>query len=469
MNAATRNVSEIVRKDFVLSCVRSGRTLARDEFWEDVEKHLTELQKRKPEANDRVIVSINDPIKCLTTLFAVWQSGCCAVMVNPAIKDLERQVVIEATGAKLLATDDAVQRLHTSGEPKPGLADAALILMTSGTTGVPKGVTHSLSTLRDRLAANLAEIGEATLEKTFCTLPLFFGHGLIGNALTAISAGKHLFLMPKMQLYEIGRFGETLDELGITFFSSVPSFWRMVLMASPKPERPPHRVHVGSAPLSIELWKDISDWCGTAEIYNTYGMTETANWISGGALHDARSADGYVGRPWGGKFKVWRDGRFHDTGAGEIAVNSPGQMMGFWGQPDKTAAVLRGEYMLTGDLGVLEADQTMRLVGRTKNEINVAGVKVLAEEVDMLLERHPSVLEACSFGIPDQIAGERVGAIVRVSDDAVNATDLIAWCRREARPDAVPAKVEITTEIPKNDRGKISRQDVQRMMVAKWA
>lgn len=420
------------------------------------------------EAHDRIIVSINDPLECMTALFAVWQSGCCAVMVNPAIKDMERQVVVEATGARLLATDDAVLRLHTSGEPNPGPAGAALILMTSGTTGVPKGVTHSLISLRERLAANLAEIGEATLERTFCTLPLFFGHGLIGNALTAIYAGKHLFLKPKMHLNEMGRFGETLDELGITFFSSVPSFWRMVLLASQKPKRPPHRVHVGSAPLSKELWQSISDWCGTTKIYNTYGMTETANWISGGALDDKRCADGYVGRPWGGQYKVWRGGKLHNSGAGEIAVQTPGQMLGFWGQPEKTAAVFRGKYMLTGDLGILEADQSMTLVGRTKNEINVAGVKVLAEEVDMLLERHPSVLEACSFGIPDKIAGERVGAIVRVSDSTVDASSLIAWCSREARPDAVPAKVEITEEIPKNDRGKVSRQTVRETMVAKW-
>jgi len=440
----------------------------REQFWEDVQRYLTELQKLQTEANDRIIVSVNDPLKCLTTLFAVWQRGCCAVMVNPAIKDLERQVVVEATGAKLLVSDDAVQRVHASGDLQSGPSDAALILMTSGTTGVPKGVTHSLKALRERLAANLAEIGEAPLERTFCTLPLFFGHGLIGNALTAIHAGKHLFLMPKMQLDEMGRFGQTLDDFGITFFSSVPSFWRMVLMASPKPRRPPHRVHIGSAPLAKELWKNISDWCGTTDVFNTYGMTETANWISGGAFHDERSADGYVGRPWGGQFKVWRDGGLHTSGAGEIAAKTPGQMIGFWGQPAKTAAVMHGEFMLTGDLGILDADQSLRLVGRTKNEINVAGVKVLAEEVDMLLERHPSVVEACSFGIPDLIAGERVGAIVRVSDDTVDVASLVAWCSREARPDAVPAKVEIKDEIPKNDRGKISRQDVQKTMVAKW-
>ncbi|WP_333712814.1 class I adenylate-forming enzyme family protein [Yoonia sp.] len=456
-------------KDFVLSCVRSGRRVDRAEFRQDVERSLCKLRELRTGAGDRVIVSVNDPLKCLTTLFAVWQMGCCAVMVNPAITDLERATVTKATGARLLVSDDAVQQMHGSGMRQFGPREAALILMTSGTTGVPKGVTHSFATLHARLAANLAEIGAASLDRTFCTLPLFFGHGLIGNALTALYAGKHLSLMPKMQLDEIGRFGETLDDLGITFFSSVPSFWRMVLMASPKPKHPPQRVHIGSAPLSKELWNKVSDWCGTTNVHNTYGMTETANWISGGALHDDRSADGYVGRPWGGQFKVWREGRLRDTGAGEIAVKTPGQMIGFWGQPDQTAAVLRGDYMMTGDLGVLEADQTLRLVGRTKNEINVAGIKVLAEEVDMLLERHPSVLEACSFGIPDPIAGERVGAVVRLSDDTVDAAALIAWCREQARPDAIPAKVEITKDIPKNDRGKISRRDIQRMMVAKWA
>jgi len=342
-------------------------------------------------------------------------------------------------------------------------------LMTSGTTGVPKGVTHSMSGLIDRLEQNVQAIGADTLQRTLCTLPLFFGHGLIGNALTALFAGQHLYLWPKVQLNEFPKFAEVLDDNGITFFSSVPSFWRMVLATCTPPENTVARVHIGSAPLSRQLWGKICEWCGTENVFNTYGMTETANWISGGSFADAVKADGFVGRPWGGQFKVLRAGVLCDVGDGEVAVKSPGQMLGFWRDPQKTAASMVGDFMLTGDLGQLSDDQSLRLVGRTKNEINVAGIKVLAEEVDMLLEGHPDVVEACSFGIPDKISGERVAAVVRATNEDLDAQQLIQWCRENARADAVPFRVEIVAEIPKNDRGKIARMDIKDRMIAKWS
>jgi acyl-coenzyme A synthetase/AMP-(fatty) acid ligase len=93
---------------------------------------------------------------------------------------------------------------------------------------------------------------------------------------------------------------ELIDTHGITFMSSVPAMWRIVLRASPAPQkRSLRRVHVGSAPLSLELWESIARWCGTRRIVNTYGTTETANWIGGHSLEDGDVADGLVGRPWG--------------------------------------------------------------------------------------------------------------------------------------------------------------------------
>ena len=81
---------------------------------------------------------------------------------------------------------------------------------------------------------------------------------------------------------------------------------------SGKPQHSPQRVHIGSAPLSQKLWRDVADWCGTENVFNTYGMTETANWISGGTLHESAGQDGFVGKPWGGSFKAMRDGKLFD-------------------------------------------------------------------------------------------------------------------------------------------------------------
>lgn len=469
MAGPTKALLDQIPNSMRMTCVRSERTVDRDGLIGLVDARTTKIRESVPRAPFRVVVAIDDPIDCLVNLIAVWQSGGCAVMVNPGIKAKERENVVAKTGAALWLEDCTAVLLGGSDPQEHDIKDASLILMTSGTTGVPKGVTHSLAGLSARLEENLKAIGHDPLRNTLCTLPLFFGHGLIGNALTPLYAGQHLFLWPKVQMSELASFGNMLDKHKVTFLSSVPSFWRMVLATSAPPKNPLQRVNVGSAPLSEQLWENICQWCGTENVFNTYGMTETANWISGGAFSEAARTDGYVGRPWGGVFRVLRDGTLHCTGEGEIAVKSPGQMLGFWRDPEKTNAAMVDGYMLTGDIGELSIDQSLKLVGRTKNEINIAGIKVLAEEIDMLLEGHPDIAEACSFGIPDAISGERVAAIVRCTSDDLRAQDLISWCRKNARADAVPFKIEIVEEIPKNDRGKIARMDVKQRMITKWS
>ncbi|MEO1637680.1 MAG: class I adenylate-forming enzyme family protein [Pseudomonadota bacterium] len=443
--------------------------MARDAFAAAVDQTATTLSDTQTAEQPIIGVSLTDPIDCLITLFAVWQAGHCAVLVSPSIKDAEKARVIAKTGATLWIGDPGTERLAPVNAAPGDYPDAALILMTSGTTGDPKGVTHSLHTLRQRITANVAEIGEATFAQTLCTLPLFFGHGLIGNSLTAMAAGGTLHLWPQPRIDELPSFGQTLDAQGITFFSSVPTFWRMVLATSPRPETPPQRVQVGSAPLSQQLWAEISDWCGTDQVHNTYGMTETANWISGGTRAQSKGQDGYVGQPWGGEFRVIRDGALQAEGEGEVAVRSPGQMLGLWGDPGQTDVLMIDGFMRTGDIGRLDPDQRLWLIGRSKHEINVGGIKVLAEEVDLLLERHPDVAEACAFGLPDPIAGERPAAAVRTKNPDLTPSDLITWCRAEARQDAVPARIEIVDDIPKNDRGKIARAEVRERMLAQWS
>jgi acyl-CoA synthetase (AMP-forming)/AMP-acid ligase II len=411
-----------------------------------------------------VVVAARDPLACLVALFATWVSGNCAVLVNPELKPDERVRVTAKVTPRLWFGASGLRPV-AGDAPPPEWPDAALILMTSGTTGEPKGVTHSLAGLEARLRLNLAAIGETALARALCPLPLYFGHGLIGNCLTPLLAGGTVHILDRPGMEDFAGMGALIDRLNVTFLSSVPSFWRMVLRMSPPPAAPPGRVHVGSAPLPVALWSEIAEWCGTDEVYNTYGMTETANWISGARL-DAAGAEGNVGKPWGGRFGVFRDGALRETGRGEVAVQSPARMLGLWGAAEQ--AETPDGWLMTGDIGELQEDQTLRLIGRVKNEINKGGIKVLAEEVDMLLERHPDVLEACAFGIPDEISGELVGAVVRI-DGQTTPEELIAWCRGEVRADAVPHRVAVADEIAKTDRGKPDRRAERAKWVAAWS
>jgi len=442
--------------------VRTGMALDAEGIRRRTGEKAAELSRLGVVSGGRVVVAETGPLDYLIAIFACWEAGLIAVAVNPGLRPEECENVLETTGASLWLGPQRPRGDATgTSEPSPlRLDDPALILMTSGTTGRPKGIVHSVRALFARASLNIAEIGRDVLRETICVLPVFFGHGLIGNVLTPLLAGGRVHLWPGPVLGELAGFGNYVTANRISFMSSVPSFWKIALRVSAPPAPVLERVHVGSAPLSIEHWRAIADWCGTRRVFNMFGMTETANWIGGGSLDAAEARDGFVGRLWGGSVAIADGGR-----RGEVLVQSPSMMLGYWQRPDLDAAAFSNGWFRTGDIGELNAQGNLILVGRSKSEINRGGIKIQAEEIDMLLERHEAIVEACAFGIPDAIAGEAVAAAIVLAEGAsFDPEALKAWCRTRVRDEAVPSRLFAVAAIPRNDRGKIVRADVRAMV-----
>jgi acyl-CoA synthetase (AMP-forming)/AMP-acid ligase II len=177
--------------------------------------------------------------------------------------------------------------------------------------------------------------------------------------------------------------------------------------------------------------------------------------------------DGCVGRPWGGTVAVIdRLGQQQLSGEGEIIIQSPSLMSGYLDRPDLTAEVMQDGWYRTGDWGHVDDRGTIYLQGRIKDEINRAGFKVQPAEIDLLLQRHPEVEEACAFGIPDPLTHEIVAVAVKlVKGSKQTQQSLHAWCRARLRNDAVPERWFFTEEIPKTDRGKLRRDMLRRKFV----
>ena len=132
------------------------------------------------------------------------------------------------------------------------------------------------------------------------------------------------------------------------------------------------------------------------------------------------------------------DGELLNTGMGELLIQSPSLMNGYYKQSELTADVLKNGWFYTGDIGVIEKDGEIRITGRSKSEINRAGMKIIPEEIDLLLERHPKISEACVFGMSDPISGEKVAAACVVKErEQVTPEELTKWMQTLIRNEAI--------------------------------
>lgn len=463
-------------KGVVLVDHRSGAVHGRDALIAAAAARAGELEQCGVSRLDRVVIGHGSDSAVLADLLATWSLGAAAVMVSKTITASEKDNVLKATRAKAWSGPDAPEGVAAlaaadmrgqGGGRLPaiaGLDDPALIMMTSGTTSQPKGVVLTHRALQARIALNIAHIGRQDLAVTLSVLPMHFGHGLIGNILTAMAAGARLVLWPEPGPAGLPLLGKVIDDHGISFMSSVPSLWRVAARLSPRPERGTlRRVHVGSAPLAANLWDEICAWSGTRRVLNMYGITETSNWIGGWSAETGELADNRVGQPWGGSFRIAAgDGALMIAGRGEVAVNSPSLMASYFERPDLTAASLKGDWFLTGDIGEIDGDGNLTLVGRSKFEINKGGIKIPAEEIDALLERHPDIEEACAFALPDSLSGETVAAaIVFKAGAAAEMLAVLDWCGRNIRREAAPSKLFVLPVLPRTDRGKLNRDVVR--------
>ena len=203
-----------------------------------------------------------------------------------------------------------------------------------------------------------------------------------------------------------------LDREAITFMSSVPSFWKVAMRLSEPPERipPPRPCRLGAA-VDRAVARDRPMDRHRARLQHVR-HDRNRELDRRRLARRADAGDGLVGRAWGGAFGVLgEDGDIAER-RGEVLMNSPSIMLGFHDMADKTAEAFQGSWFRTGDIGEIDAEGRLRLVGRIKNEINRGGIKIPAEEIDMLLERHPDVAEACAFGLPDPVSGETVAVAI---------------------------------------------------------
>ncbi|TMC28228.1 MAG: AMP-dependent synthetase, partial [Chloroflexi bacterium] len=215
-----------------------------------------------------------------------------------------------------------------------------------------------------------------------------------------------------------------------------------------------------SSALSPELMSRMEERFGVP-VLEAYGMTEASHQMSSNPLPPDRRIPGSVGRGTGVEIAVLDEaGSLLPSGsAGEVGIRGPNVIDGYENNPEANLASFTDGWFRTGDLGTLDGDGYLRLLGRIKELINRGGEKIAPREIDEALESHPAVKEAVSFGVPHATWGEEVAAAVVLSEP-VSEKELIAHCRGLLAEFKVPKRVHIVESIPRTPTGKVQRRFV---------
>jgi amino acid adenylation domain-containing protein len=340
----------------------------------------------------------------------------------------------------------------------PG-TDDAFILLTSGTAARPKMVplTHASVCLSAHNAGAVLALGPR--DRLLNVLPLFHAHGLISGLLAALAAGSSVVCSPG---FDAAAFFGWLSEFRPTWYTAVPPIHRALLSAAGRGDHSAERcslrvIRSASSSLPTNVLDGLEALFGVPVI-ETYGMTEAASQIAANLL--ARRKAGSVGKAAGAEIAIM-DGagrRLPSGERGEIALRGPTLARGYDNDVAATEAAFRDGWFRTGDLGYLDRDGYLFIVGRIKDVINRGGQKVAPREVEEALLMHPDVIEAVAFSIPHRRLGEDVAAAVVLRPDAeISPGRLRDFTRQRLARFKVPGLIRIVPEIPKARGGKIKR------------
>lgn len=363
---------------------------------------------------------------------------------------------------------------HAGARPAVQAApgDTALILMSGGTTGTPKGVfTSHRNLLATGLQAScwIRAVVDEWNDAFLLPLPLFHAAGGVLCLATVLVGHLPLILIPNPR--DVSDLVATIAKLRPAFFGGVPTLFNALLN---HPEVRSGRADFssvklcfcGAAPLMAETKKRFEELTG-GRIIEVYSLTEATVAMIGNPVRGANKL-GSVGMPAPDIEIRIAEPEAPDTplatgAVGEILLRAPQVMDGYWNNPEETALALQrhgGELWLhTGDLGYLDADGYLFLVDRMKDLMKPSGMQVWPREVEEVLAAHPAVAEVGVAGVPDPARGEAVKAWVVLRPGATAAAEeLRAWCKERLAPYKVPSQVEFRQELPKSLVGKILRR-----------
>lgn len=503
-----------------------GRTFSYAELYAEAARFAAGLQKLGVNKGDRVGLFLPNVPIYVSAYFGAAMAGATLVNFSPLYSPAELAAQVEDSGTRILVTLDSAALLPTAlevqrsssletlivaslaaalppvkrillwlfgrkaltpvpvapgvlrweqclgaGPPNPVTidpeTDLALLQYTGGTTGTPKGamLTHQNITANARQVAALdPRAGERDV--IMGVLPLFHVFANVSVLNRTIINGGCIAMLPR---FDAAQALKTLQRVRATGFPGVPTMYQ-ALLDHPQARRTDFsslRICIsGGAPLPLPV-KQRFEELSKARLVEGYGLTETSGVVSCNP-YEGEERPGTIGQalPATRIRLLDREDATRDAPPGEpgeLAVQGPQVMQGYWRRPDAAAAAFAeradGRWLRTGDVATIDAEGYISIVDRIKDMIAVGGFKVFPSQVEAVLEEHPAIKEVLVIGVPDEYLGEVPRAYVTLREGAAaSGTELRDWLNARIGKHERVDQVVVRETMPKTMIGKLDRK-----------
>ncbi len=453
----------------------------------------TLLLEKSDLSEARVAFMVSPGFDCVATLWGIWQSGGVAVPLCLAHPVNSLSYTLSDSGSEIVVASPEFESIlkplcegnklrlvvlnASAGSVKVTLPDVsperrAMILYTSGTTNLPKGVVITHLNLEAQITTLVTAWKWNEDDHVLCVLPLHHVHGIVNVVCCSLWAGARCEFLPAFDAKNIF---EILVAGKVNVFMAVPTiYYKLIALWEELPSKQKQNISMalahfrlmvsGSAALPVSVmdnWKKISGHL----LLERYGMTELGMAI--GNPYNGERKPGHVGIPLPGvsvRLCNEKDEVVHDE-PGEIQVKGDNVFLEYWNKPEETkkSFTLDG-WFKTGDVAVLE-NEYYRILGRNSVDIiKSGGYKISALEIEEVLRQHPAIKDCAVVGLENEEWGELVAAVLVIKEnEKMDTLTLTGWLKEKIPAYRIPRKFLVVNELPRNSMGKVPKNEVKKL------
>jgi len=468
--------------------ISEGRRFSHTELQSRCRRLATVLKDKGAQPGDRIAILAANTNHYVESYLAIPAAGFVIVPLNTRHAVPELRYAIEDAGATILLTDRDPGALGELCETTVSIPDEyealiesadeaelgdditedslAGLFYTGGTTGASKGV---MLTHRNLIANtfNFMTMAPPSMDSVYLVMaPMFHAagsNGILGGVWTGSCQ------IP-LKVFDPATALDFIEKYRVTHTLGVPTMLAAIAElqhAEPRDTSSLRMVAHGGSPVATEVVRRATEAFPTAEFVHVYGMTEASPLVTG--LRNEQELLNHDRSRSCGQALIGVQVRIIDESGdevprgevGELAARGSNIMKGYWRKAEQTDEVLKDGWYRSGDMGYMDDEGFVFLVDRAKDMIVSGGENVYCTEVEEALYKHPAVLEAAVFGVPDEDWGEAVHAVV-VPRESVTSDELIAFCRDHIAGYKLPKAITLSNEeLPKSGPGKILKRELR--------